>query len=144
MAPGAIPCLYRTDLARCCTAGRSAGLRMAGEATGVICSGLFHQRLVRIVTGPALNSFVSWAPASAPGETIRLKPHTLQPRRANFFHLERGTVAAAAEVIHGLRRHVGRIDDFWHRCSSLHRLNVSRPWAMAGLAGDARDHLGKV
>src|SRR6516164_11280595 len=120
MAPDAVPCLYRTDFASRCTASRSSGLRMAGEATGVICGGFFHQRLVRIVTGCALNAFVSWAPASAPGETIRLKPHTLQPRRANFFHLERGTVAAAAEFIHGLWRHLGRIDDFWHRCSSLH------------------------
>src|SRR5215472_18150965 len=118
---------------------------MAGEAIGIIGGRFSHQRLVRIMTGCALNARVSWAPASAPSETIRLKPYSLRPHRPKLLHLKRSTVTAAAEVIQGSRPHLGRIDDFWcDRCSSLHRLNVPRPWAVAGLARDSRNHLHKV
>jgi len=71
--------------------------------------------------------------------------HSAAPSPQALLHLERSAVTAATEVIHGIRLHLGGIDNFWCGCcSSLHRLNVPRPGAMAGLAGDSRNHLRKV
>src|SRR5579863_1153126 len=113
---------------------------MAGKASLVDGGGVRQLAEVRVVTGEATDARIAPVVALAHRQPIRLKAHVRNALGPGKLHRDERPVAGSAEVVEVARAQLARIEDVEIvELAGGHGGDVIGAWAVAGLAGHARD-----
>ena len=126
---------------------------MAGEALCIVARSIFRERLVRIVASDAGKPQVTFSPALALHQTIRLRAKIGHACRMRELDVPPGAMTGSAKIDRISRTQAARIEnqtlaffvpDSLHQLTGFHRLHMFSTGSVTRLAGHSHSGFARV